>query len=285
MVALKSLTEEPQPPGTSFKDGSTCWLLGYYTPGDGGGAFRYDPALETEDDGGVIIRPASPIEGRWVRMDLRQIWAEYFGCTLSAPDDAARTTAINKATNYCREAGVVNLHIWTGTYGFDNTGLESERIKKGLIQAGKIRIVGEGYLHTVLKCNSLLGFGIHFVSQPFVEPTDYGECGLRDITLQGNRLYPDEEDKAQKLRRPNHECGTGVYVGSSHRYENVQVIYFDFGMEWDSNGGHITLMRGKVHNNHYGNYFRNETANGDFFICDSSVEGNFSLFGKFSLAL
>jgi len=54
----------------SGNEGQTlCVVAGYHGPGTpGGGAFLWEPANTTEDDGGVVIRPTgSSGPGRWVR--------------------------------------------------------------------------------------------------------------------------------------------------------------------------------------------------------------------------
>jgi hypothetical protein len=260
---MEDLRKEPQPPRTPFKNGSTCLLLGYYAPGDGGGGvFRYepaDPALETadDDDGGVIIRPAlNPTKGRWVRMDLRQIWAEYFGCTTAAPTDTARLTGMNKACDYCRAQNVVQLHIGAGYYTFNGT-----------IQAGNLKIVGEGLTHSTLKCTVSLGDWVPFIKQPAVAGYEHWRSGLQDLNIEGFR---DKPEKGASM----HGVGVGVYVGAVARYTNVRVHWFDRGFVADSHGGHISWTQCRINSNYYGIYFLNSTANGDFLIFDGTIEGN-----------
>ena len=45
------------------------YVLGYYTPGDGGGGpFYWDPTSTAPDDGGLVIQSSLTPTGRWLRV-------------------------------------------------------------------------------------------------------------------------------------------------------------------------------------------------------------------------
>lgn len=58
----------------------TCYVLGYYTIGDGGGgAFFWDESSTADDNGGTVIKSDNMTTGRWVRIYDESIPLKAFG--------------------------------------------------------------------------------------------------------------------------------------------------------------------------------------------------------------
>jgi hypothetical protein len=81
-------------------------VLGYYTPGDGGGGSFYWDASATEiDNGGTIIAPTSnPPTGRWKRLVDDHLSVKWFGAIgdgVHHGDTAAIQATINAALEQC----------------------------------------------------------------------------------------------------------------------------------------------------------------------------------------
>lgn len=87
-------------------------LLGYYTPGDGGGGLFYvDLADTTPDDGGVYIAstPNGSNPGRFIRLiESRTISTYFFGATSinTPPTPTDRTAEILNAINFAQNNGM-----------------------------------------------------------------------------------------------------------------------------------------------------------------------------------
>lgn len=84
----------------TFFNNQTVKVLGYYTPGDGGGGiFYWDTASTETDDNGSIIKVTSIATGRWKRFIVSEVNALQFG---AKPNDAGfdSTAAIQAAIDY-----------------------------------------------------------------------------------------------------------------------------------------------------------------------------------------
>jgi len=107
--------------------GATLLVLGYHTPGDGGGGiFRPDPTSTENDDGGMIIAPNDQSNGRWKRVYDGSVSVKYFGAqalgdktsdTVAANNRAAIQAAINFAVNpnHPHSAAVITFPASTST--------------------------------------------------------------------------------------------------------------------------------------------------------------------------
>lgn len=88
--------------------GAAVFVLGYYTPGDGGGGiFRADPSSNEPEDGSMVVAP-TPSTGRWIRVYDGSISVKYFGAralgdatspAVASKNRAAIQAAINFALN------------------------------------------------------------------------------------------------------------------------------------------------------------------------------------------
>jgi hypothetical protein len=55
-------------------------VLGYHAQGDGGGGpFYLDTSSAEQDDGGIVIQPSSPLQGRWKRLYDAYLNVRWFG--------------------------------------------------------------------------------------------------------------------------------------------------------------------------------------------------------------
>jgi hypothetical protein len=91
-------------------------LAGHTTAGDGGGGlFRWEAALGTSDDNGIIIRPGSaPALGRWVRQYSGAVNVKWYGATGNGV--SSDQIAVAAAAAYLLNAGGGDLLIPRGTY-------------------------------------------------------------------------------------------------------------------------------------------------------------------------
>ena len=98
---VNSIADLKALPGGAFP---CVQLLGYHTPGDGGGGeFFWDASSAEPDDGGTIIMPASnPPIGRWKRVVEGPLSVKWFGAKGNGQNDdgAALQATLNKLSSY-----------------------------------------------------------------------------------------------------------------------------------------------------------------------------------------
>lgn len=89
---LRAITYTP-------KDGQLVDLLGYYTPGDGGGGqFYWDATSTATDNNGTIIKVTAITTGRWIRLrDAGIVHIDWFGFLNDGSDES---TLLNQVLNY-----------------------------------------------------------------------------------------------------------------------------------------------------------------------------------------
>lgn len=89
-----------------------CDILGYTTPGDGGGGhFYWDSTSITADNGGTIIAVTGVATGRWKRvLDEGRIDVKWFGVQGTVADSGIIQTIIDQY------AGIYPLYFPAGTY-------------------------------------------------------------------------------------------------------------------------------------------------------------------------
>ena len=116
-------------------NGTTCEVLGYYTPGDrGGGLFVWNSASTLPDDGGYIIKPSAISgAGRWIRnISGERPNVKMWGA--KGDNSTNDTTAITLALSAMRYGWVTELVFTTGSYLINQT----------LQVPSNIKITGEG---------------------------------------------------------------------------------------------------------------------------------------------
>ncbi|MFZ2544907.1 MAG: hypothetical protein WAW80_02945 [Candidatus Saccharimonadales bacterium] len=104
--ALKAIAALPS--ALSSTDGHVR-VLGYSTPGDGGGGmFRWDSAdTISSDNGGTILAPTSALSGRWKRIYEGEVNAKWFGLSSSSSDNtAALQAAVDWVANDTTRTGL-----------------------------------------------------------------------------------------------------------------------------------------------------------------------------------
>ena len=75
---------------TGTANGETIQMLGYYTPGDGGGGlFRWDNTSTATDNGGTIIKATATTTGRWLLVHNESINVLQFGAKADGTNDSA----------------------------------------------------------------------------------------------------------------------------------------------------------------------------------------------------
>ncbi len=116
-------------------NGTTCEVLGYYTPGDrGGGLFVWSSASTLPDDGGYIIKPtAISGAGRWIRnISGERPNVKMWGA--KGDNNTNDTTAITLALSAMKYGWATELVFTTGSYLINQT----------LQVPSNIKITGEG---------------------------------------------------------------------------------------------------------------------------------------------
>lgn len=128
-------------------------LLGYYTPGDGGGGvFRWDSASTSADNGGTIIRPDVVIAtdpGRWMRIFSGMVNIRWFGAKTDGTNVSA---AVQAAVNAAFALGL-NVYAPKGDYAYRDT----------MFMRSNVHMYGDGektYFYPVAGLNTVLGDGI-----------------------------------------------------------------------------------------------------------------------------
>jgi hypothetical protein len=101
VAALGSLSDVPVVGSIAalqaLEPGSTAQVLGYTSPGDGGGGLFYWDAASTEDeDGGTIFESGAGGDGRWKRGYAGEVSARQFG----ADNDVDATAKIQSAIDF-----------------------------------------------------------------------------------------------------------------------------------------------------------------------------------------
>ncbi len=107
-------------------------LLGYHTPGDGGGGdFYWDAAANAPDNSGTIISSTSCSTGRWKRLTNGPVSVKWFGARGDGTANPSDTVAIQNAIDQMTD-GV--LFFPSGSYVIDQT---IEVTDKSIILAGE----------------------------------------------------------------------------------------------------------------------------------------------------
>jgi hypothetical protein len=120
----------------SDTDGSTCTMLGFTTPGDGGGGVWYWDAASVETvNVATTVKPTDTVgAGRWKRIyNEGPLNVKWFGATGDGVSDDY--TAIDAAIQYCTTNDLA-LYIPTGTYYIPNT--------TSIRFSGNITLIGDG---------------------------------------------------------------------------------------------------------------------------------------------
>lgn len=91
-MILENINALRNNPGTQPNE--VCCVLGYWSPGDGGGGnFYWDTNSSQNDNDGTIISAGSPA-GRWKRLYEGEIDVKWFGIKGDGTDDTDRLTAL-----------------------------------------------------------------------------------------------------------------------------------------------------------------------------------------------
>ncbi len=107
-------------------------LLGYHTPGDGGGGdFYWDAAANEPDNSGTIISPTCSSTGRWKRLTNAPVSVKWFGARGNGTANPSDTAAIQNAIDQMTD-GI--LFFPSGSYVIDQT---IEVTDKSIILAGE----------------------------------------------------------------------------------------------------------------------------------------------------
>ncbi|HEY8957712.1 glycosyl hydrolase family 28-related protein [Chitinophaga sp.] len=124
---------------TVFNPNDLIHLLGYYSPGDGGGGdFYWDAASTENDNGGSIIKRTSVATGRFKAILNDVINVKRFGARGTIDDDD--TLAIANALAACVAMNILTLYIPQGEYvTTQNIVLtQNHQILKGESRGGSI---------------------------------------------------------------------------------------------------------------------------------------------------
>lgn len=168
-------------------------VLGYYSPGDGGGGvFRWDSTdTSTPDNGGTIIAPTTGLPGRWKRVYDGEVNARWFGVHPSKSDNTAELqAAINwVATDTTRSPGgptpggtvVIPLGYYRFTFGAGTSGLSTITVG-----ADNVMIRGEGR-GTILTVRSNEAEDVDYFFT-YTQSFRGSGGGLKDLLFHGNSM-------------------------------------------------------------------------------------------------
>lgn len=191
MTALKSIATISAALGAT--DGHVK-VLGYSTPGDGGGGvFRWDSTdTTTADNGGTVIAPTSGPAGRWKRVYEGEVNARWFGMHPSSSDNTAALqravdwVSTDQTRNPAGGYGAGTVYIPMGYYRFTfdqgTSGLSTITIAGNYVT---IRGEGSGTTLTVRshaypsQLNSFFTFAAGFKALG---------GGIRDLCINGNSM-------------------------------------------------------------------------------------------------
>ncbi len=95
------------------------FLLGYFSPGDGGGGNFYWDSISTEaDNSGTTFQVVGTQNGRWKRIIENDANIRWFGATGAITQDV--TTIVRNALEICLNLGI-NIHFPVGNYLLSDT--------------------------------------------------------------------------------------------------------------------------------------------------------------------
>lgn len=259
IAALKSI---------SLPSGTCCAvdLLGFNTPGDGGGGrFWFDSASSETDDGGTIIAPTVGA-GRWKRIYSGPVHVDWFGANKAADSSAAFIAAsafpnVQCANRTYRMEGTVSIkagQVWdfcgATIYHTDNTKTMFSAINvDGWMLKGPVMLkgtlTGSGYAPEVglytsgcnrwrahaISANLFRGIGIHIAAGTFAGfKGDQGimsDCASHQCTLS---LMVDADSAAEYNLISNFNTTgslTGVKIGGGNTTMNgLSVVQCNVGV-------------------------------------------------------
>lgn len=123
----------------SDTDFSTCTMLGFYAPGDGGGGvFYWDSTSEATPNIGTIVQPTATVgAGRWLRIfDPKIVNVKWFGARSDDTGDV--TDAFQAAFDFVNAAGGGVVYMPAGEY------LKDDAIGSGWTMYSNTTLRGDG---------------------------------------------------------------------------------------------------------------------------------------------
>jgi len=164
----------------SDTDFSTCTLLGFYAPGDGGGGqFYWDSTSEATPNIGTVVQPTATLgAGRWLRIFDGNLYPEYFGAASDgATDDSAAISAMFDAvrdsdnTTHVATVGLTANFKPGGIYRCDNS------VNATNIRTLNFKIKGNGA--------TLLGY---CTGKSVLDMIQSRYCHLSDLYITGDEV-------------------------------------------------------------------------------------------------
>ena len=175
-------------PGTT--DGEQLLLLGYTTPGLGGGLVYWDAAATEPDDGGTVFAVTGTATGRWKRPRSNELDLSWYGVTgAGTTDDSVR---LQNAVNALPAGGTITMG--PGTIRLEHT-ITVKRVPIVFQGAGASDEFTSG-TQILLATGSADGFvlsGVH-------------GGGFRDLQIHGESLT------GGAMIRTQQESGVGNYL-------------------------------------------------------------------------
>lgn len=152
MAALKTLNGRP----------TMVSLMGYYTPGDGGGGnFYWVPGDTTTPDDGLVVAPTAGVPGRFKRIFTGDLHAVWFG---AVEDGTTNDTAAWEAALDALPAGGGAIHI-KGLLLSDpvaRSSIHSLHIKGANRDASRLVLRSSGTLLALSSCQYFMATGLTF---------------------------------------------------------------------------------------------------------------------------
>jgi hypothetical protein len=243
-------------------------LLGYYTPGDGGGGdFYWDPSATEADNVGTTIAPAPnpPPTGRWKRLvdgplsvrwfgarananyhnSINGQWCADSGLTLEAPDDAPAIVAAMKAAESLAAISAATVLIPAGSYYLKTPTMPTESSghnDKAFFQPkSNVSIYGEDN-SSILHVAPGLNFNLNFTPElhgfnVFYTDAAISNVAFRHITIDGNgKFNPNNPNYHRDLDPPDPDQVHNHLIGLTNQSTtdiNIEFCRFENTNGWN----------------------------------------------------
>lgn len=206
---LRAISETPV-------NGDTYPVLGYYTPGDGGGGqFYWDAASTETDNGGTIIKVTSITTGRWLRLESDTINALQWG---AVADSATGTSqAVQDMMDNASGKTCIIPYSGTGTYVLDP--LDSESCLK---PPANTKLIIEPGVTLIAEAGIGLSVRLIFTVGNNVEIIGYGATltGIKSEYTTGEDRHGISASRTGFVLKGltiEDTGGDGIYIGESSR--------------------------------------------------------------------
>jgi len=223
-------------------------LLGYYTPGDGGGGeFYWDSNSNESDNGGTIIQPNNFSKGRWLRQVNWAIADRWFG--VKYDDKTDNTLSFQRLINFIEKNGGMII-CGTGIARFKNLSFFNNDNVYNCSILGQ----GTGNGGTVWRCTAKTGDAIRIRT---------GNSLISNLSLVGNSDSSDQVNGIHLATKnsngpafntlsnvviKNFLGGAGlISKGFWQTFRSIKIYNCNNGFEHEAGGGYTSVDSFIIH--------------------------------------